>query len=272
MSYGERNAFALVLFMFDAVKVQPDLIVLDDPISSFDKNKKYAIIEMLFRGERSLRDKTVLMLTHDLDPIIDIVYHHSDRFVKPVATFIENNRGTVSEKEIQKSDIVTFYEINTQNSRLSSDVSRLVYLRRNYEATNSKGMEYQLISSILHKKSPSVKSEGTERPMSGIEIFEASKGIAQQIPEFDHAAITACIFDDRKMKELYFKTTSNYEKLHLYRIINQGKPAEESNVIKKFINESFHIENDYIYQLNPMNYQTVPLYIIDECDKVINQI
>ncbi|MDF1830618.1 hypothetical protein, partial [Cycloclasticus pugetii] len=71
LSYGERNAFALVLFMFDALKTSPDLIVLDDPISSFDKNKKYAIIEMLFRKERSFRGKTVLLLSHDFEPIVD---------------------------------------------------------------------------------------------------------------------------------------------------------------------------------------------------------
>jgi len=43
-------------------------------------------------------------------------------------------------------------------------------------------------------------------------------------------------------------------------------------VIAKFINQSFHIENDYIYQLNPRSYQMVPQYVIDECDKAINEI
>jgi wobble nucleotide-excising tRNase len=94
LSYGERNAFALVLFMFDALKNQPELIVLDDPISSFDKNKKYAIIEMLFRKENCFRGKTVLLLSHDFEPIVDMVYHHSDRFEKPFATFLENNGST----------------------------------------------------------------------------------------------------------------------------------------------------------------------------------
>lgn len=47
LSYGERNAFALVLFMYSALKDDPDLVVLDDPISSFDGNKKFAIINML---------------------------------------------------------------------------------------------------------------------------------------------------------------------------------------------------------------------------------
>ena len=44
LSYGERNAFALVLFMYSQLKENADLIILDDPISSFDKNKKYGQI------------------------------------------------------------------------------------------------------------------------------------------------------------------------------------------------------------------------------------
>ena len=78
LSWGERNAFALVLFMFHAAGQNPDLIVLDDPISSFDSNKKYAIIHRLFakvKNEitRSFYRQTVLMLTHDFEPIIDFV-------------------------------------------------------------------------------------------------------------------------------------------------------------------------------------------------------
>src|SRR6185312_11401615 len=44
LSYGEKNAFALVLFMHHVRKERPDLVVLDDPVSSFDKTKKYAIL------------------------------------------------------------------------------------------------------------------------------------------------------------------------------------------------------------------------------------
>jgi hypothetical protein len=40
-------------------------------------------------------------------------------------------------------------------------------------------------------------------------------------------------------------------------------------VIQKFINEAFHIENNYIYQLNPTKYPVVPQYVIDECDKFV---
>ena len=42
-----------------------------------------------------------------------------------------------------------------------------------------------------------------------------------------------------------------------------------NSVIKKFVNESFHFENDYLFQLNPCKYETVSQYVIDECDKDI---
>ena len=44
LSYGERNAFALVLFMYSVLKEDPDLVVLDDPISSFDGNKNSLLL------------------------------------------------------------------------------------------------------------------------------------------------------------------------------------------------------------------------------------
>jgi wobble nucleotide-excising tRNase len=153
LSFGERNAFSLVLFMYDALRETPDLIILDDPISSFDKNKKYAIIDMLFRrGERSLRGKTVLLLTHDFEPIIDMVKHHSDRFEKPTTWFLENNHGMLIEKEISRNNIKTFVEICQENIRKDiNDITRLVYLRRYYEVLNEKGYAYQLVSNLLHK-------------------------------------------------------------------------------------------------------------------------
>lgn len=35
------------------------------------------------------------------------------------------------------------------------------------------------------------------------------------------------------------------------------------------MNETFHIENDYLFQLNPCEYDTIPQYIIEECDKEV---
>ena len=269
LSYGERNAFALVLFMFDAVKASPDLIVLDDPISSFDKNKKYAIIEMLFRKERSFRGKTVLLFSHDFEPIVDMLYHHSDRFEKPHASFLENNDGQLLEVEIEKSDVMTFVDINSLNIMSDTSlVAKLVYLRRNYEILNSKGVAYQLVSNALHRRQvPLIFEDGTAREMTPGEINEAETEIKEHVSDFDYLDAMRLILDNTAMIELYKSCGNNYEKLHIYRIISED--ADHADVILKFINQAFHIENDYIYQLNPAKYQTVPQYVIDECDQYV---
>jgi wobble nucleotide-excising tRNase len=41
--------------MYETLSKNSDLIILDDPISSFDKNKKYAILQMLFRETLSFK-------------------------------------------------------------------------------------------------------------------------------------------------------------------------------------------------------------------------
>lgn len=269
LSYGERNAFALVLFMYDVLKANPDLVVLDDPISSFDKNKKYAIVDMLFRkGSGSLRDKTVLLLTHDLEPIVDIVIHHSDRFKKPFATFLQNSNGTLTEKEIGRANIKTFIEITNENLAAEIHIlNKLIYLRRRLEVAREKELVFQVISNVLHKNQPpQIKGEIT-RGMTTQELQDGSNEIATEIPGFDYQTLLGLVTDDKQMIELYDNTESNYEKLHLYRIIFTGKDdLIGSDVVKKFINEAFHIENDYIYQLNPREFQTVPHFVIEQCN------
>jgi ABC-type nitrate/sulfonate/bicarbonate transport system ATPase subunit len=273
LSYGERNAFALILFMHDAIKNKPDLVILDDPISSFDKNKKYAIIEALFKSRKSLRGHTVLMLTHDFEPVVDMLIHHSDRFEKPSVAFLENKKGTLREVPILKEDISTFLDINYKNIELCDNIiSKLVYMRRNLEIMNDKCMGYQLISNVLHKRCPpKLFANGALRAMTEEEIEIGIRQVKERIPEFEFATVIDLVSNDIKMKQLYQACTNNYEKLHIYRIIFDDKvDAIEQDVIQKFIKQAFHIENDYIYQINPTKYQTVPQYVIDACDRYIS--
>ncbi|WP_406242057.1 hypothetical protein ACF3M2_14225 [Tissierella carlieri] len=281
LSFGERNAFALVLFMYDVLKNGADLVILDDPISSFDKNKKYAIIDMLFKRNRSLKDKTVLLLTHDFDPILDMVHHHRDRFDIPRAYFLENDKGNLTEKEILRENIKTFLDILKDNIvSAKADINRLIYLRRFYELNDNRGIPYELLSNLFHKRETPIygnsvccrvyKDSDCCREIKEPEIDSATKKIRKYIPGFEYSKFIDLINDTSIMIDLYNKSESNYEKLQIYRIINDGQKCND--IIQKFINETFHIDNDYIYQLNPCNYQTIPQYIIDECDKNIKEL
>lgn len=278
LSYGERNAFSLVLFMYEVIKDNPDLIVLDDPISSFDKNKKFAILNTLFRGDRSLKGKTVLMLTHDFEPIIDVIRNLANNFDSPSATFLYSLNGLVNEVPIKKDDIVTFSEVCRQNIGTPDCDERikLVYLRRDYEVKGEtkNSPAYHLLSNLIHKRSPPIWKDGDEiRNMTVDEIKSASDEIGWFIPGFEYDKFHKLFSDDIEMISLYKSTSSNYEKLQIFRIINDAqKRPHQSEVISKFINEAFHIENEYLMQLNPRKYQVIPKFIVDECDKALEML
>jgi hypothetical protein len=74
------------------------------------------------------------------------------------------------------------------------------------------------------------------------------------------------ITDIGALKSLYGASTNGYEKLQSFRLL--GLDIGNS-VIQKFINESYHIENEFICQLDPSKFDTIPEYVIAQCDKLM---
>lgn len=269
LSYGERNAFALVLFMYQALYNQANLFVLDDPISSFDQNKKFAILDMLFIRGSSLRGKTVLMLTHDLEPVIDAVYNHPSFFEgTPKASFMENNGGELCERSITKDDIQSSIQIAKENIQsLGNGVVKAIYLRRLVEITEGKTAAWHLLSNLIHKRTIPVIGDD---PMDAESVRAANARILEDIEDFDYEALCSFVQDDSNLIALYDAAQSNYERLQMYRML--FNPTNEDHVLRKFLNETYHIENDYLFQLNPVRYNTIPNYIIAECTRAIDGI
>lgn len=270
LSYGERNAFALVLFMYQVASESPDLVILDDPISSFDKNKKFAILNELFRGKASLQNSTCLMLTHDIEPAIDIVRGIPKTFqgANPSVTYLNCNKGKVSEIPITRDDIQTFAQICKANIIDIDDVLvKSIYLRRHYEIVDNKGLEYNLLSSLFHKRTiPTISPDNRE--MSQDEIQKAVQSIRQSIAEFNYEDLIKETEDDSRLLEKFEQTDVGYEKLQLFRLISAEHSSE---VVTKFINESYHIENEYVMQLNPHKFECVPEYVIEECARSLRE-
>lgn len=268
LSFGERNAFALVLFMYHALYKRANFIVLDDPISSFDKNKKFAILDMLFIRGDSLRGKTTLLLTHDFEPVIDTIYNHPNFFDGvPQAAFLENDAGELIERPIVKEDILSSVRVANENiQNVQNTVCKMIYLRRLTEIVEGKTNAWHLLSNLFHKRQvPMLGSQ--ERPMTPEEIADACAYIQEYVAAFDYNALYNTVCDQGAMKDLYQRAESNYEKLQIYRLIFD--PTDENHVVRKFLNETYHIENDYLFQLNPGVFNTIPNFIIQECDCAI---
>ena len=64
----------------------------------------------------------------------------------------------------------------------------------------------------------------------------------------------------------FLATDVGYEKIQLFRVFTID---HDDDVIRKFINESYHIENEYVMQLNPHKFESIPEYFIEECVRLL---
>ncbi|OUE18967.1 hypothetical protein BFL36_13065 [Clavibacter michiganensis] len=280
LSYGEKNAFALVLFMHHVQQANPDLVVLDDPVSSFDKTKKFAILHQLFRGRTSLRGRTTLLLTHDIEPAIDIVRTGTSRFFEaasPSVTFLTAASGVVSEKPINRRDITTFTEVCRQNVAASADaIIKCIHLRRLFEVSGTKGLEYNLLSSLLHlRNEPTKRTDvGTAVEMTDSEITTASATIQAHISGFEYLDLLTDLQSFSAVKAKYDSTSIGYEKVQLFRILAELRPEQlqRDDIFAKFVNETYHIENEYVMQLNPRDFDAVPEFVLEACTALIEAV
>lgn len=278
LSFGERNAFAIVLFMYECLSKRPDLVILDDPISSFDKNKKYAILEMLFRRDADLclKNKTVLMLTHDAEPIIDTVKSLAHKFKNQTsASFLKFQGGRIIEHGIGRNDILTFLQVceRALNST-KDDLIKLIYLRRRFEITDSKGDAYQVLSNVLHKREPATDnrepkgSDGNHPEMDSAKFANGCDEISKFLKDFSYDVLLNRTRDPNTIKSLYRNVDNGYEKLQIFRLLDLDIG---NSVIQKFINETYHIENELICQLDPAKFDTIPEYVVSECTRILQE-
>jgi ABC-type multidrug transport system ATPase subunit len=282
LSFGERNAFSIVLFMYECIAKNPSLIILDDPISSFDKNKKYAILQMLFRRDarECLKGRTVLMLTHDVEPIIDTLRSVRGQFNNQVsAVYLKLRNGEITEQTIRSDDIKTFVQICEQVLQSDSDpIIKLIYLRRKYEVLGELENSYQVLSNIFKKREEAVdhRIQPSDVGVTLMQHNDLKSGMADicgYIPGHsdDYATIVAMFSDEERIRGLYHASINGYEKLQLIRILLDIE-AIGNSVIRKFINETYHIENEYIFQLNPTQFDLIPEYVVNECDNILADI
>ena len=284
LSWGEKNAFSLVMFMFEAVSESADLIVLDDPITSFDKDKKFAVIRRLFDNQKtSFRDRTVLMLTHDMQPLID--YVHNDLFNRmglttPVsAKWLQNEDGTINEYEILGDDLVNTVELTrliTDDTNRSMAV-RIVNLRKYIELTKPGFADsdiYEVVSNIIHGRKIATLADG-ETVLSE----EIKNNGMNEIREYLGISEYNDILESVSSKKLLdaLDTADTYERIVTVRLLFERYKGLLSKLKKKypaackFVNETNHVENDYIFQLNPFKFFQIPQFYLNEIELFLEE-
>jgi len=275
LSFGEKNAVSLILFCVETNSKNIDLIILDDPVSSFDNNKKYAIIHQLFKCREHMNffGKTVLMFTHDLTPIIDFVMNGKPNKECCVPTHLTFLKGNMTEIEITQDHLknsIIFENENSKNEKLNI-ISRILHLRRYFELVGDiVSGEYDVISSLLHLKStPEVKINEEEfKSFDPIVLERSMTQIQKFITDFDYKKIFDSLNNDEYLKTIYASATPT-ERLHITRIYIEKNKEKKDNVLWKFICETYHIENEFVISLDPYKHNQVPEYIELMCDEII---
>mgnify|MGYP006910671097 CR=1 FL=1 len=211
------------------------------------------------------------MLTHDIEPAVDVVKGTARLFAgsQPQATFLSSKQNIVSEVAITKPDIQTFAQICNKIVLSEADnLIKAIYLRRHFEITDDVGLEYNLLASLLHKREvPTIKSDTEDREMSAAEKGDAEATIKNtKIADFEYNGLLSELNDAEIMMTKYNATDVGYEKIQLFRLI---KGKHEDDIISKFINESYHIENEYVMQLDPRRFDSIPEYVVKECDRLL---
>lgn len=286
LSWGERNAISLVLFIYYANSKNADLFVLDDPISSFDKSKKFAIIDRLFKAPseaKSLLKKTVLLLTHDFEPIIDLYYEQRFQQKYATASYLINTNGELNEQYIDPSKdiqpITVLYIRDMMNNSLNL-VFRLVALRKHLEYVDefcSNNLEYHFISSLLKCREKPIIKKGKSDP--GIEmtddqiayaVFRMSIMMNMPAESIKYGTWLADYFSEKALLQSLKHEQSSYHRIQLLRsLFTMERPLIQTDdeVLKKYFNSCFHIENDYSHYLDYTIFDPVPPFISDRLNR-----
>ena len=165
---------------------------------------------------------------------------------------------------------MTFSQVCDDNIDSSADtIIKCIYLRRRYEVHGERGAVYDVLSSLIHARDePSSKGDkGQFNPLDKEKCMAAIVEIQKVIPSFDYEALLAELRDREVLKAKFEGTNVGYEKIQIFRIASALDPDPEGGdaAFKKFVNESYHIENEYVMQLNPREFDAVPEHVVKAC-------
>lgn len=277
LSYGERNSLAIALFSAQVKSEKPDMVVLDDPISSFDQNKKYAILQRLFSKSKGVCSGiTTLLLTHDFETLIMIGKVHRSLLCDTSCFYVRNDGGVLSLIPVEDNDFNS--AVQRFKAIVASDASlpyRIALARRAVEIAYGKSPAWHVLSSLMHRREVATMRE---QELTDEEWKEAKKQLEDiGLKDFSYQDLLSQL-GNAELLSVYDQAPSPVEKICAFRLLADNNAGEMSQVcnranidetVFKFANEYFHIENLMAYQFDPVKFNTVPAGIIETCDKLI---
>lgn len=139
------------------------------------------------------------------------------------------------------------------------------------------GLVYEILSCLIHANEIKRKiGNNTYIDIAPEDVALGISKIKEYISDFDYNELKNNIYTKEGIKSLYAIETNAYLKVQLFREMNEILSNNEVKITQmdsawyKFIDETYHIENDYLHFLDIIKFNIVPSYIIDNVDKIVS--
>ena len=140
------------------------------------------------------------------------------------------------------------------------------------------GEAYEILSCLVHASGIRRKlANDTYVDMDDTEIERGMSKIKVFIPDFDFEEYKDSTYTISGIKTLYECENNAYLKIQLFRAIceiagDNIKLSPFDDGWYKFIDETYHIENDYLHYLDILKFNIVPNYISNKVEEMMSKL
>lgn len=167
----------------------------------------------------------------------------------------------------------------TKDIVMSSNASmavKIVNLRKYVELTKPEfgtSAIYEVLSNVIHGRQNPIYKDGQE--ISADVLEQGMREVSQYIPNKSYTDLingtsTEILISSMSSDDLYHRIISIrllFERVEgTLSLLRKKYPAA-----CKFVNETNHVENDYIYQLDPRKYFGIPNYYLQQIENFIQE-
>ncbi len=210
ISAGERNILALCYFFVEMLEdtdegkefANESLVIIDDPISSFDHENRIGIMSLLRRNSEKIlisnKNSKMVLMTHDLQTAFD-----TRKVFDEIQTILKNHGTTCKNNiyELKNKSLIEFrYKKRHEYSELITEV---------FEFANGENLENE-----------STIGNAMRRTLEAFSTFVYKKGI-EEISTCDE--IMQFLKNEDKKYEEYFKSL-------MYRLVLNGESHSQERV------------------------------------------
>lgn len=251
LSYGEKNLIALLLFL---ISDKSKIVIIDDPASSFDDNRRKIIYELLYEFHN---ERTFLVLSHDQVfikyALLGIKSNNNYKSKTGKILYLENHNGICKTKEIESKDFgplnvqVLDFVKETEMSYYRKIINLRILAEINKSNSKMDKLIYEYLSAILHRTNKKeikkqLKDKKTTETYLKRNIYDKYKIKIKYIP-------------DNIMDGFDYEHLTNFEKIAFKREeARQNRRNKKKTYIEKEFDDIVHLNNNYFISLNPYKF------------------